>query len=667
LIPGQNFKKARFADNFGTWVVKICQYFDRLTDERKCESGERTVRLHWLLPGTFGTIFMLSSPTLAARLESWRFDVNQNRLEINTTGDVQPQAQLLFNPTRLVIDLPGTTFERSPKEQQLSLGFRSISVQQFNEKSSRIILELSPGYTLDPKQVKFVGITASRWTVQLPKPDPRQVSDSPRNLDNVVIGTTKPDAKIANTTNAGTQIENLLVTGDGFFIRMNGIRPQVEVNRSDDRKSINIDIAGASLSPNLQRERVINRYGVNRIKFTQRETKSPVVRITMQVDKNSSDWRVNLNSPRGLVLLPSNVVRLTNSSNLDNTSSTSRLPLSPPNTSTDNKLSTIKSVELADGGTRLLLKGDTATESLRETTLSASGGWDRASGLFRITINNARLAPSVNGPVLNSNSPIARVRLQSSGSNTVLVFVQPNPGVQIGELNQINNQTIALQLKRSGRIIPPISGLPPLPLPNQVPFPDPNARYPAPSPTPRIRSGRVVVMIDPGHGGKDSGAVGIGGLQEKNIILPISQKLARILQQNGVQVILTRDSDYFVSLQGRVDLASRANADVFVSIHANSAGSERPDVSGLETYYYDSGLGLARIVHNSILRSVNVRDRGVRRARFYVLRKSSMPSILVETGYMTGREDITKLKNPQYQNQMAEAIARGVLQYLKQR
>ncbi|MCV3216173.1 N-acetylmuramoyl-L-alanine amidase [Plectonema radiosum NIES-515] len=647
--------------------MKICQYFDRLTDERKCESGERTVRLHWLLPGTFGTIFMLSSPTLAARLESWRFDVNQNRLEINTTGDVQPQAQLLFNPTRLVIDLPETTFERSPKEQQLSLGFRSISVQQFNEKSSRIILELSPGYTLDPKQVKFVGITASRWTVQLPKPAPRQVSDSPRNLDNVVIGTTKPDAKIANTTNAGTQIENLLVTGDGFFIRTNGIRPQVEVNRSDDRKSINIDIAGASLSPNLQRERVINRYGVNRIKFTQRETKSPVVRITMQVDKNSSDWRVNLNSPRGLILLPSNVVRLTNSSNLDNTSSTSRLPLSPPNTSTDNKLSTIKSVELADGGTRLLLKGDTVTESLRERTLSASGGWDRASGLFRITINNARLAPSVNGPVLNSNSPIARVRLQSSGSNTVLVFVQPNPGVQIGELNQINNQTIALQLKRSGRIIPPISGLPPLPLPNQVPFPDPNARYPAPSPTPRIRSGRVVVMIDPGHGGKDSGALGIGGLQEKNIILPISQKLARILQQNGVQVILTRDSDYFVSLQGRVDLASRANADVFVSIHANSAGSERPDVSGLETYYYDSGLGLARIVHNSILRSVNVRDRGVRRARFYVLRKSSMPSILVEAGYMTGREDIAKLRNPQYQNQMAEAIARGVLQYLKQR
>jgi N-acetylmuramoyl-L-alanine amidase len=638
------------------------------------------VRLHWLLPGTFGTIFMLSSPTLAARLQSWRFDVNQNRLEINTTGDVQPQAQLLFNPTRLVIDLPETRFERfsvgeatpTPKEQQLSGGFRSISVKQLNEKSSRIVVEVSPGYTLDPKQVTFVGITPSRWTVQLPKPAALQVPDSPRNFYNVVIASTKPSPKIANTTKAGTQIENLLVTGDGFFIRTNGVRPQVEVNRSDDKKSINIDIAGASLSPNLQRQRVINRYGVNRIQFTQRQTQPPVVRISMQVDKNSSDWGVSLNSPRGLVLLPSSVVRLPPSSNLDNTSGDRSLPFSSPKSaSPNNSLSTIKSVELAGNGTQLVIKGDTLTESLSERTLSTTSGWDRASGLFRIRINNAKLAPSVKGPVLNTNSPIARVRLQSSGSNTVLVFVQPNPGVQIGELNQVNRQTIALQLKRSvqrGRIIPPISGLPPLPLPSQVLFPDPNARYPTPSRrSPRIRSGRVLVMIDPGHGGKDSGAVGIGGLQEKNIILPISQKLARILQQNGVQVILTRNSDYFVSLQGRVNLAERANADVFVSIHTNSAGLQRPDVSGLETYYYDSGLGLARIVHNSILRSVNVRDRGVRRARFYVLRKSSMPSILVEAGYMTGREDIAKLRNPQYQNQMAEAIARGVLQYLKQR
>jgi N-acetylmuramoyl-L-alanine amidase len=177
----------------------------------------------------------------------------------------------------------------------------------------------------------------------------------------------------------------------------------------------------------------------------------------------------------------------------------------------------------------------------------------------------------------------------------------------------------------------------------------------------------VVVLIDPGHGGKDPGAVGLGGLREKDILLPISKRIAQVLQQNGVQVVMTRDSDYFVTLPGRVKLAERANADIFVSIHANAVGPGRSDVSGLETYYYDSGLGLARTVHNSILQSVNVKDRGVRRARFFVLRKSSMPSILVETGYLTGRDDNAKLRSSAYQNQMADAIARGILQYLKRR
>ncbi|MCX7597119.1 MAG: N-acetylmuramoyl-L-alanine amidase, partial [Fischerella sp.] len=190
---------------------------------------------------------------------------------------------------------------------------------------------------------------------------------------------------------------------------------------------------------------------------------------------------------------------------------------------------------------------------------------------------------------------------------------------------------------------------------------------PQPSPTRRVPNGRVVVLIDPGHGGRDSGAVGIGGKLEKDVVLPIGKKIAAILQNNGVQVVLTRSSDYFVTLPGRVAMAERANADVFVSIHANSAGTGRPDVNGLETYYYDTGYSFARIVHRSILQSVNVRDRGVRRARFYVLRKSSMPSILVETGYMTGRQDMAKLQTTSYQNQMAEAIARGILRYLQQR
>jgi N-acetylmuramoyl-L-alanine amidase len=159
----------------------------------------------------------------------------------------------------------------------------------------------------------------------------------------------------------------------------------------------------------------------------------------------------------------------------------------------------------------------------------------------------------------------------------------------------------------------------------------------------------------------------LGGLLEKDVVLPISQRVAAILEQNGVQTVLTRDADFFVELQGRVDIAERVNATVFVSIHANSVDG-RSDVNGLEVYYYDSGYGLAEAVRNTILQNIGtLKDRGTRKARFYVLRKSSMPSILVETGYMTGREDNPRLGSPEYQNRMAEGIARGILKYLQQR
>ena len=112
--------------------------------------------------------------------------------------------------------------------------------------------------------------------------------------------------------------------------------------------------------------------------------------------------------------------------------------------------------------------------------------------------------------------------------------------------------------------------------------------------------------------------------------------------------------------------AKQANADLFVSIHANSAGMNRPEVSGLETYYYNTGLELARYVHHRVLRTIKMKDRRIRKARFYVLRKNSIPSILVETGFLTGRADAKNLKSPWFQNKMAEGIARGILDYIKQ-
>ncbi|MDZ7959321.1 MAG: N-acetylmuramoyl-L-alanine amidase [Aulosira sp. DedQUE10] len=642
------------------------------------------MKLHWLLPGTFGTIFILSSPAFAARLESWHFDANRNQLEITTAGGVQPKAQLIFNPTRLVIDLPQTVFGRPQVTKPVGGTIRSIRVGQFDPETTRIVVELNPGYTLDPQQVKFTGITANRWSVKLPNPKMEQVAASnvttglqtavprtvvptrpsptvlpPRNVYNVVrTGPVTPiDNRTAvNSTLGGTQIEKLQITGDGFFIRTSGGNPKIQVNRTDDKKAINIDIAGAALSSQFEQQDIlVNRYGVNRILFSQLQSQPPLVRMTLRVDSNSPDWRASNSSVGGFVLLPnSGGVRLPSGNSANVVIPSTESP------------ATIQSVELAGNGTQLLIRGDQA--------LSATGGWDRSSGLFRITIPNAKLAPRVNGPALNATSPILRVKLQPQEPNTVVVFVQPAAGVQIGELNQIGTQLIALQLQRSRSVtsprIPPVA-LPPLPLPTQGQLPDPtidNPRtVPQPATRPAVPRGKLLVVIDPGHGGKDSGAPGLGGLLEKDVVLPIGKRIATILQQNGVQAVLTRDADFFVELQGRVDISERVNATLFVSIHANSV-DRRPDVNGLEVYYYDSGYGLAEAVRSTILQNIGtIKDRGTRKARFYVLRKSSMPSILVETGYMSGREDNPRLGNSDYQNRMAEAIANGILKYLQRR
>lgn len=191
----------------------------------------------------------------------------------------------------------------------------------------------------------------------------------------------------------------------------------------------------------------------------------------------------------------------------------------------------------------------------------------------------------------------------------------------------------------------------------------------SPSPTPNLPSvpnGRIVAVIDAGHGGGDPGAVGICGLMEKEINLSISQEVARLLEQQGVQVVMTRRDDREIDLAPRVSAAERARADVFVSIHSNSLSLSRPDVNGIETYYYSSGKKLAESIHSSLIQSTNARDRGVRTANFYVIKNTSMPAVLVEVGFVTGKEDSVRLSNANSRKQMAAAIARGILQYVKQ-
>lgn len=195
----------------------------------------------------------------------------------------------------------------------------------------------------------------------------------------------------------------------------------------------------------------------------------------------------------------------------------------------------------------------------------------------------------------------------------------------------------------------------------------PPSRPSNPSPLPTVPNGRYVVVIDPGHGGRDPGAVGIGGLRETDVVLDVSRQVEALLEQQGVQVVMTRSTEQFVDLAPRVAIAERANADLFVSIHANAISLSRPEVNGAETYYYSSSAGyrLAQSIQRSILQRTGMGDRGVREARFYVLRNTSMPAALVETGFVTGSQDAPRLRDPAFRTRMAEAIAQGILDYLR--
>ncbi|MGB0562255.1 MAG: N-acetylmuramoyl-L-alanine amidase family protein, partial [Spirulinaceae cyanobacterium] len=291
-----------------------------------------------------------------------------------------------------------------------------------------------------------------------------------------------------------------------------------------------------------------------------------------------------------------------------------------------------------------------------DRNITGRGSWNLSERAYQLLIPNARFSPRLRQPSL-VGVPITQIRLRQRGT-TLEVLVYPTANHEVQSPRQLSSNLLSLAVVPQ-RIARPV----PVP-PTSRPTPRPPTR-PTPTPLPRP-TGQDLVVVDPGHGGRDPGAIGIGGLREKDVVLPISLEIARTLQQQGVRVIMTRSDDRYVTLAGRTQMANRAGADVFVSIHANAISMSRPDVNGVETYYYTSGGRLAQTIHQSILSNISIGNRGVKRARFYVLRHSSMPAVLVEVGFVTGRADAPRLANSSFRSQMAQAISRGILLYLQQ-
>ena len=128
------------------------------------------MKFQFLLPSLI-SFCLLAAPAMAGQLASWNFDKGKNRLDFRTDASVQPKAIMLFNPTRLIIDLPGINFRGPTVTRRLTGNFRSARVGQFDNTTTRIVLEVQPGFTLDPKRVKFVGENPAEWYVNLPVPE----------------------------------------------------------------------------------------------------------------------------------------------------------------------------------------------------------------------------------------------------------------------------------------------------------------------------------------------------------------------------------------------------------------------------------------------------------------------------------------------------------------
>jgi N-acetylmuramoyl-L-alanine amidase len=174
---------------------------------------------------------------------------------------------------------------------------------------------------------------------------------------------------------------------------------------------------------------------------------------------------------------------------------------------------------------------------------------------------------------------------------------------------------------------------------------------------------RHVVAIDPGHGGRDPGAIGPTGLREADVVLDISRRVRDLLTRDGLRAVMIREDDVTVELADRPRLAREAGASIYVSIHANANG--RATVNGSETYYLTpQSLVLAQMIQDELGIVLQLPSRGIKTANFLVLRDSGIPSVLVETAFISNADDEARLRNPAFRQALAAAIHRGIMRFL---
>ncbi len=438
-------------------------------------------------------------------------------------------------------------------------------------------------------------------------------------------------AQSTSDLSSSIRLNSIRPTTNGLMLTLNA-NPEIRIQREDNPDRLIVDLQNTAVVKELHKSSLpMNRFGVKQVRIAQFQNNPAIARLVFDLDSNDPNSKVAWKSQ---YIAATNTLLLT-PANLAQTPVTPSLPIpvssNPINTS---KPASIQKLSFSNTG-QLIIEANQPVNY--QTSL------DRVSGTFNLRVANANISPTLQRPTLLATSPIERIRLSQVG-NAVEIGIKTSPSWQVREIQRQNNQQINLQVASNS------------------PSNNPSESLPAPN-----RQGLGVIVVDPGHGGPDVGATR-NGVYEKDITLEISKYLGAILQQMGYAVVYTRTSDIDLDLEPRVQIAENSKADVFVSVHVNSLDVNASSVSGVETYHArGSALGqeLASYVHSQIIASTGAIDRNIRGAGFYVIAKTSMPAILVETGYITNPAESSNLTSPNYQRRMAEAIAKGIDQFLK--
>ena len=180
---------------------------------------------------------------------------------------------------------------------------------------------------------------------------------------------------------------------------------------------------------------------------------------------------------------------------------------------------------------------------------------------------------------------------------------------------------------------------------------------------PKGTDGKFRVVIDPGHGGSDAGAIR-NGVYEKFITLDVAKRVEKMLKAQGYGVLMTRSDDSYVSLQDRVAFSEAYAPDIFVSIHVNSSTSDSPN--GIETHYYhQESIPLAQTVHSSLISTIKANNRGTFKSKFYVINHTTSPAILIEIGFLSNYGERVQLLTEARKQATANAIVEGINNYFK--